>query len=212
MDNKLIQVITDTNVENAIKFSDKISASLVNVYRTGGLGLVFIFLGMVLIFISPFIKNELDIYTFIIGSTLIMMSFILFLILQFKNPIRNKPKFQENKKMIDELQELSLSLTKLIRELHKLSHKHISEIQTVLNLVNPIIQRLPLVSESIKNKGIKIQNISSNIVELSYAAEEIIKDIETALIQSDIRKFREYSVKVNDIIKKTTILTQEYSN
>lgn len=183
--------------ENYVKLSDKLADPLIRVYQAGGLALVFIFIGLILVFTAQF--NQEGIYSawiFGIGATLILISFLIFLYIQLKNPLTSKKNIRQGKEVVDELQKLSIDLVRLTGRIQALSFKHLNEINDVMEKALPVIHNLPFIGEGIKKKGIELQNISNSIVEYSNAVEETIQDVEKALVSSDVKKFKGYADKV----------------
>jgi uncharacterized membrane protein len=160
------------------KLTDAIANSLIKVYKAGKLGLVFIFIGLVAIILAQF--NQKGLYNtalFILGVTLILVSFVLFLVLQLKNPLTKTMNIKKGKEVVDNLQELSINLTTMVEKLQALSFKYLSYIDGFITSGLPILQTLPLVSDKIKNYGVKIQDIQVSVVEIVQASEQIIKEV-----------------------------------
>jgi hypothetical protein len=189
--------------EGYVKLSDKLAKPLIQVYQAGGLALVFIFIGLVLIFTAQFNQNgKYSAWIFGIGATLILISFFIFLLIQLKNPLASKKNIDRGKEVVDEIQNLSINLVRLTLTIQALSFKHIDEINGVIGKALPVIQNLPFVGDGLKKSGIELQNISKSIVEYSNSIEGTIRDVEKALVSSDTKKFKEYSQKVKDFYEK----------
>ena len=84
-----------------VKLSDMIANPLIKVYKAGELGLVFIFVGLLLIIFAQ-IRHEskYSLETFIMGIVLISCSFILFLYLQIKNLLTKASNIDKGKEVI----------------------------------------------------------------------------------------------------------------
>ncbi|MBS1662816.1 MAG: hypothetical protein JST68_17355 [Bacteroidetes bacterium] len=179
------------------KLSDAIANPLIKVYKAGQLGLVFIFVGLLAITFSQFNRGgKYDIVLFILGITLIFVSFLLFLFLQLKNPLAKVKNMKKEKEIVDSLQELSINLTIMAEKSQSFVFKYINQIDSFLKAGLPIIQKLPLVPDKIKRYGIEIQDIQESVVEIVQTSEHTIKEVHEALVKSDIKKFKKYAQEI----------------
>ncbi|MBK7869763.1 MAG: hypothetical protein IPJ74_03295 [Saprospiraceae bacterium] len=107
-----------------------------------------------MIFTAQF--NQDGIYSawiFGIGAVLILISFLIFLYIQLKNPLTSKKNIRQGKEIVDELQNLSIDLVRLTGRIQALSFKHLNEINGVMERALPVIQNLPFVGEGIKKRN-----------------------------------------------------------
>ncbi len=82
--------------------------------------------------------------------------------------------------------------------LQSFSFKYINDINVFLSAGLPYLQKNPFIPDKIKNAGIKAQDIQASVVDFSQKSEIVIKEVEEALITSDVKKFQGY---IKDIQK-----------
>ena len=184
------------------RLSDKLSGSIAKLYKIGGLGLVFIFIG-VLIMIVAFLfpkENPFSIPLFVIGSLLVMASFVLFVLIRLKALLPAKRTLLDNKETIDEIQDLAITLTKLTYNTQSYCFKNIDKIKGTVDSVIPIVK--PFLGEKAQKVVLKIEDVSSGIVEYSEAIERVIEDTKEALEKGDFKILSKYRNQVDDINKK----------
>jgi hypothetical protein len=183
------------------RLSDKLSGSIAKLYKIGGLGLVFIFIGvltMIFAFIYP--KSTFSIPLFVIGSLLVTTSFVLFVLIRLKALLPAKRTLLDNKETIDEIQDLAITLTKLTYNTQSYCFKNIDKIKGTVDSVIPIVK--PFLGEKAQKVVLKIEDVSSGIVEYSEAIERVIADTKEALEKGDFKILSKYRNQVDDINKK----------
>ncbi len=181
-----------------VKISDKLTDSITRLYKVGGLGLVFIFLGFLSMLLSFMDDNgRFSLPLFIIGSILLSISFLIFIVVQYRVPVKAQKTLAKHKDTIDKIQDISIALTKLTYNIQSYSFKHIEEIEETVNNLSPLIK--PFIGEKGRIVVSKIENISQKIVEYADSTEKIILDIKEALEKGDLSKFEEYKLKLDEL-------------
>ena len=194
--------------------SDALSGGIAKVYKLGGLGLTFIFVGSLLLLTSALIPRGPLSYV-LAGVGLVLILVVVFLFYQREiRPMRNaQESVIANAELVDTVQETALEMTALANHLQALSFKHASEIAAlVIGFQNwareradsPLIRALPggtkLVDRLVENEYTEqAVDLSKTIVRTTDAAEQIITDIETALAHSDPAALKDYLVKIRDL-------------
>jgi hypothetical protein len=190
------------------KMSDKLADSLAKLYKIGGLGLVFIFIGVLtMIFAFFYPSNSLATPMFLIGSILIVISFLLFIIVQYNGPIKTKKVLKDNKETLDSLQDLSIKLTKLTYYAQSYCFKNIEKITSVVDSFSPLVK--PFLGEKGQKIAIEIGTISKGIVEYSDATEKIVMDIKNALEKGDFKILKKYSDEINNLNNKFSLALKD---
>lgn len=199
-----------THDKGFIKLSEMIADPLVKVYKAGQLGLVFIFIGLLLTISAQMnADGKYSNITFILGIILISTSFILFLFLQIKNPISKTKNLDKGKEVVDNLQELSINFISLIGRLQTFSFKYINDIDVFISSGLPYIQKIPFIPEKIKSAGLKAQEIQSSVVDFAEKSERVIKEVEEALVTSDIKKFQSYTNEIKKLNAQISTLLKK---
>ena len=173
------------------KISEALSKPINDLFKTGGLGLVFIFIGL-LLSIYSFIYSD-SIFApimFSIGSFLILTSFVLFLVTQIKGPIRTQKTIEKSAETLDTLQEICIHLIYFTKDLRTYCFKNLDNISASVNASLPLIK--PLLGKHGQKIALQIENISSGIVEISSNTEQVLQDLEKALKKSDFRVLKKY--------------------
>ena len=180
-----------TNV--LVKLSDAIARPLVKVYQIGKFGLVFIFIGLLFVITAqiPF-SNILRVPTFWTGVTLLLASFVLFLLQQINNPLLKKTNIDIGKETIDNLQELSINLLVLTGRVQSFSLKYVNDIYAFVSNGLPYLEKIPFIPDHIKKAGIKAKDINESIIDFTTQSEALIQEVKEALIRSDLKKFNQY--------------------
>jgi hypothetical protein len=190
--------------EPPIRFSDKLTESISKLYKIGGLGLVFIFLGFLSVLFSFFYpEGKLSLPLFVIGGILLVFSFLIFIIVQYKIPIKARGSLTKNKGIVDGVQDISIALTKLTYNTQAFCFKHIKEIQDIFKQLTPLVK--PFLGEKGNSFVFKIESASGNIVEYAKSIEQMILEIQEALEKGDFSKFENYKIeleKLNTDIQK----------
>ena len=104
---------------------------------------------------------------------------------------------------MDSLQEISINLIGFTSELQAYCFKNLDQIKATVNSALPIIK--PLLGSKGKDIALKIENISSGIVDISSKSEQVIRDIEKALKDNDYKVLKSYEkdlAQLNEQMKK----------
>ncbi len=180
------------------KISEQLTKSIERLYKVGGLGLVFIFiatLAMIFSFFNP--NSDLSRPMFIIGSILLISSFVLFILVQYNGPIKTRRLLKENEQLLDEIQELSLNLTKLTYNTQAYCFKNVGKIKVIVDSVVPLVK--PFIGDKGRVMVTKIEDISAGIVEFSLSSEKVILDIKKALEDGDFKILKSYKEQLTEL-------------
>ena len=186
---------------NYTKFSDTLTASFTNLYRVGGLVLVFIFIGVITMIFGNLSNSALSKWIFGVGAIITLCCLGLFLYGQLRGPVQAARLLRDNKETLDAVQGIALELTRAVSALQSLTFKHMKDVDRVLQTVVPMLSTIPFISGKLEALGISdAHNTSKIIVETSTRVETAVRDIEEALVNANSDKLRAY---VNDLARLT---------
>lgn len=193
--------------EEMTKFSDNLAVSIEKLYRAGGFALVFIFIGILAMLTGHFFGGPLSNWIFGIGALLNIVCLGFFLYVQLSGPIKARQAIQENKEMMDSIQEIALELTRTSSLLQSFMFKHIKQVDQILDTAVPILVKIPFVGEKLDDLGISdARNTSDLVVDFTIQAEKIIKEVERALTTGDMKDIQKLERYSNDLSKVTITL------
>jgi uncharacterized membrane protein YciS (DUF1049 family) len=187
------------------RFSDVISVSIERLFKTGGLALVFIFVGFVAMIFGHFYESSLSSYIFGVGAFLNTVILGFFLYTQIQGTQKARKILKENKELLDTTQDIAIGLTNTISETQSLMFKHAEEIGRILELAVPFISQLPILNKVDLSETL---NVNAVIVSTTGRSKEIVDGAHTALIAGDVEELRKYS---KDLKKTTEALKQALS-
>lgn len=195
------------NTEPYTKISKSLAESLEKLYKTGGLALVFVFIGLLLsVFSFTYQEGRLSVPTFILGSLLILISFLLFLFTHFKGTVKTKETLERSANTLDALQKISLDLVYFTQDVRAYSLKNIDTISSIVKTYLPIIR--PLLGKKGQEIINKLDNVSFEINDITTKTEQVLNDLEKALKENDYKVLKSYKkdiVNLNKQMKKALI-------
>jgi hypothetical protein len=188
-------------IEN--KFSDNINDSLQKINNFWLTGLAFSFIGLLMIIFSRYLANPSFVnISFFLGVILIISSFALFLGIQLKGGKKISKSFSDNQDMINQLQQISLDLSRSTRTATIYAAKNINNINELIAVSIPTLSKLGLVNESNQQKFENTQKFIVSTLEYSEEIEKAIKELEKALIEADTNKMAEFSLKARQLFER----------
>jgi hypothetical protein len=194
---------TDAPIKN--NFSGQIGFSFQRLNVFWGMSLAFSFIGLVLIVVANFNKSSyLQLGAFWIGAALIVLSFSFFLFLQLKGTLKIANSFRENEDIINELQKISLDLTRITKKATRYSVTNSQNIKELLSAVTPSLKRLGLITDQNEDRFNNSGKLLEAIMNYSEEVEETIKELETALIEGDSKKLREFASKTKELSSRVS--------
>lgn len=193
-------------------FSNQFGHSFQRLNIAWGTGLTFSFIGLALIVIANFNKNsEYQAGAFWVGAILIVLSFVFFLFLQLKGTLKITNTFKENQETINELQKISLDLTRITKRAANYSIANSNNVKELLDAVFPSLKRLGLITEQNENKLKNSNKVIDAIINYSEEIEDTIKQLEKALIEGDSKKLQEFAQKTKELSNKVNQFAEKLS-
>lgn len=175
--------------------SDAIFSPTSKAYKAGGLGLAFLSLGALLMVAAFLLPGRGIVGYFLVGTgfLLVALTCLLFLFKDVLPLFRVRQGIEENRELLDAVQAMALQVTELASELQSLAFKHASTVATVLQEMRPLVRNLPVVGRfADSNSVVRVDSLSSAIVDYTNRAKSIINDVENALLRSDPRGLKKY--------------------
>lgn len=190
---------------SAIKpLSEAISGPIIKAYRAGGFGLVFVFIGTLLLLVALFFGGGLigDVIG-ILGCLMILTVLYLFYFQSIK-PLKDiNERIQRNQELIDTVQETAIQMTDLAYDLQALAFKHADEVAHLITQSRQTLQMLsnvPGIGKLADNKYVvKAEDLSASIVKTTGSAKSTIEDIKTALVESNPALLKKYLKQVEEL-------------
>jgi hypothetical protein len=197
-----------------VKLSDAIGAPIVSAYKAGGLGLAFLTLGASLL-LAAFRWNDKGLFTYFIlgvGTLLIFSTLTLFYFKDLKKLMNAHKGIQQNAELIDTIQKTALEMTELADSLQALVFKHAVQVKQAIEAIAPLIKSLPILGPIVEAQGERLaKTLDPNIVKTTENIKYVIRDLKTALIESDpsslnkyLEQLHQYRMEVRDLLGSTT--------
>jgi len=167
---------------------------MVNLYRVGGLALVFTFVGVATMFYGHIYETPLSRRIFDVGALITLACLGLFVYAQLSTPVKETRRTRKERKMAEALEEITIELTKTTGTLQALAFKNIGPTTKVLLAARPFLDSFPkylFPSE--------IETVAKTIVELNDKIEGLITETRQAVVQKDAAKLRSYTRDVRDV-------------
>ena len=169
-------------------FSDAISDPLLKAYRAGGFGLALLTFGAILMLTAFFWGGPTAIryIVLLVGAllTFFVLAYVYFK--EFPRVRRARASVAANKVMIDAIQQSAIELTGIASDLQALAFKNANQIAEVLTAARPFIRKIPLLGKAADSEAMaKAEGLSRLIVTSTQNAQQVIVDLQQALIEAD---------------------------
>ena len=186
---------------NISRFTDSLSKSVNTLFKTGGFALAFGFAGIIMILGANLLGQEESTLIIIIGAVLTFSCLGFFFYTTLKGNSDAANAIKNNEEAIDAIQDIPIQLTRLVNTAQAYSFKNIKKINNVLNVAVPALKSIPLFGDKITKYGLDdARLISKAIVESSGYTEQLVSDIELALVNADHASLKEYSEKLSVLV------------
>lgn len=108
---------------------------------------------------------------------------------------------QVNKDMIDSVQEMALELTTVFGTLHTLTLKYARMANAILDVVVPIMAKIPLVSPNVIKIASDMEKLTQKIIDNSSGTEKVIQDVKVGLVNADVSKLKAHTGELQKVTK-----------
>ena len=116
----------------------------------------------------------------------------------------------EHKTMIDTIQEVALELTSAMGSLNTLMLKYARRANDILDVLLPIIKKIPLIPDKVENLLVQMEKWTQKIIDNEKSTTKTIIDVQSGLRSGDVSKIKAHTddlKKVSDTLK--SILPQK---
>ena len=110
----------------------------------------------------------------------------------------------DHKDMIDVIQETALELTSAMGTLNTLTVKYAGKINEILDILLPIIGKVPFMPDKIENLLIQMEKWTQKIIDNEKSTTKTISDVQSGLRTGDVTKIQEHAVDLKKVTKSLT--------
>ena len=110
----------------------------------------------------------------------------------------------DHKDMIDVIQETALELTSAMGTLNNLTVKYARKANEILDILLPIIGKVPFIPDKVENLLIQMEKFTQKIIDNEGSTTKTITDVQTGLRTGDVTKIQDHTA---DLKKVTQTLT-----
>jgi hypothetical protein len=106
--------------------------------------------------------------------------------------------------MIDTIQDVALELTSAIGTLNTLTIKYAKRANEILDVLLPIIKKVPLIPDKIEDLLVQMEKWTQQIIDNDKTTSKTISDVQIGLRTGNVSKIK---IHTNDLKKVTRTLT-----
>jgi hypothetical protein len=111
---------------------------------------------------------------------------------------------EQNKEMIDSIQEIAIELTSSIGSLHTLTVKYARIANQILDVLLPILKNLPVVPKNVMTLLVNLESITQKIIDNEASTSKTITDVRSGLNTGDVNKIRGHADQLKNVTKTIT--------
>lgn len=108
---------------------------------------------------------------------------------------------EDNAKMIDSIQEVALELTGSIGALHTLTVKYAGIANQVLDVLLPLMQKIPLIPPKLTQFATDLEKLTQKIIDSQTATNKTITDVRSGLQTGDVSKLQSHAGELQNLTK-----------
>ncbi|RJP46888.1 MAG: hypothetical protein C4583_18075 [Anaerolineaceae bacterium] len=108
---------------------------------------------------------------------------------------------EDNAKMIDSIQEVALELTGSIGALHTLTVKYAGIANQVLDVLLPLMQKIPLIPPKLTQFATDLEKMTQKIIDNQTATNKTITDVRSGLQTGDVSKLQSHAGELQNLTK-----------
>ena len=112
----------------------------------------------------------------------------------------------ENKEMIDSVQEVALGLTDAMGTLHTLTVKYAGIANAILDNLLPIVKNLPIVPKKVTELLVNLEAITQQIIDNSQKTSKTITDVNSGLKTGDVTKLKAHTAELKSMTNSLTAI------
>lgn len=110
----------------------------------------------------------------------------------------------ENKEMINSVQEVALGLTDAMGTLHTLTVKYAGIANAILDNLLPIVKNLPIIPKKVTALLVNLEAITQKIIDDSKKTSKTIADVNSGLKTGDVAKLKGHAAELKSVTNKLT--------
>jgi hypothetical protein len=187
-----------TNPE--MRLSDAISQPLISAYRAGGLGLTLLVLGALLMSLAATVLTGAGRYVIVaIGLGLIALPCYFFYVQQIRPIAKAQQAVEQNREMIDTVQDAAVAMTELTLQIQALAFKHAEEVARTFETIRPMLRTVGLRRIADHSAVIGSDDLARAIVATTGGTRQVLDDLRTALVASDPKTLKKYLAKLETL-------------
>jgi len=111
---------------------------------------------------------------------------------------------EQNKEMIDSIQEIAIELTSSIGSLHSLTVKYARTANQILDVLLPILKSLPIIPKNVMQLLVNLEVTTQKIIDNEVATAKTITDVRSGLNTGDVNKIRGHAEQLKTVTKTLT--------
>ena len=112
----------------------------------------------------------------------------------------------ENKEMINSVQEVALGLTDAMGTLHTLTVKYAGIANAILDTLLPIVKNLPIIPKKVTALLVNLEAITQKIIDDSQKTSKTITDVNSGLKTGDVSKLKGHAAELKSVTNKLTAI------
>ena len=112
----------------------------------------------------------------------------------------------ENKEMIDSIQEVALGLTDAMGSLHTLTVKYAGIANAILDALLPIVKNLPIIPKKVTDLLVNLEAITQKIIDNSQKTSKTITDVNLGLKTGDVSKLKGHAAELKSVTNTLTAI------
>lgn len=113
---------------------------------------------------------------------------------------------EDNAKMIDSIQEVALELTGSIGALHTLTVKYAGIANQVLDVLLPLMQKIPLIPPKLTQFATDLERLTQKIIDNQAATNKTITDVRSGLQTGDVSKLQSHAGELQNLTKNISAI------
>lgn len=105
----------------------------------------------------------------------------------------------ENREMIDSIQEVAINLTDAMSGLHTLTVKYAGIANSILDVLLPIAKTMPIIPKNVTDLLVNLEAITQKIIDSSAKTSKTITDVNSGLKTGDATKLKEHANEIKSM-------------
>lgn len=105
----------------------------------------------------------------------------------------------ENREMIDSIQEVAINLTDAMSGLHTLTVKYAGIANSILDVLLPIAKTMPIIPKNVTDLLVNLEAITQKIIDSSAQTSKTIADVNSGLKTGDAAKLKGHANEIKSM-------------